>query len=48
MKVEVFGSYLQSQAPFPEMVGERHPLAITISREEVLAGEPSPNCWANG
>jgi CMP/dCMP kinase len=33
MKVEVFGSYLQSQATFPEMVRERHPLAITISRE---------------
>ena len=34
----MFGSYLQSQATFPEMVRERHPLAITISRE-VGAGE---------
>jgi Cytidylate kinase-like family len=38
MKVEVFGSYLQSQATFPEMVRERHPLTITISREVGAGG----------
>ena len=38
MKVEIFGSYLQSQATFPEMVRERHPLAITISREVGAGG----------
>src|ERR1700692_1553934 len=39
MKVEVFGSYLQSQAALPGMVRELHPLAITISREVGAGGK---------
>ena len=38
MKVEVFGSYLQSQAALPGKVRELHPLAITISREVGAGG----------
>ena len=33
MKLDVFGSYLQSQAALPETAREPQPLAITISRE---------------
>ena len=33
MKVQVFGSFLQSQAALPETAREPQPLAITISRE---------------
>jgi hypothetical protein len=39
MKVEVFGSYLQSQAALQGMVRELHPLAITISREVGAGGK---------
>jgi cytidylate kinase len=38
MKVDIFGSYLQSQAALPEQVRELHPLAITISREVGAGG----------
>src|ERR1700675_3872141 len=38
MKVEAFGSYLQSQAALPGMVRELYPLAITISREVGAGG----------
>ena len=38
MKLDVFGSYLQSQAALPEMVRELYPLAITISREVGAGG----------
>jgi Cytidylate kinase-like family len=38
MKVDVFGSYLQSQAALPEAARERQPLAITISREVGAGG----------
>jgi len=37
MKIDVFGSYLQSQAAFPERVREPQ-LAITISREVGAGG----------
>jgi cytidylate kinase len=38
MKLDVFGSYLQSQSALPETVREPHPLAITISREVGAGG----------
>lgn len=38
MKVDVFGSYLQSQAALPETAREPQPLAITISREVGAGG----------
>jgi cytidylate kinase len=38
MKVDVFGSYLQSQAVLPETGRESQPLAITISREVGAGG----------
>jgi hypothetical protein len=38
MKVDIFGSYLQSQAALPEQVREQHPLSITISREVGAGG----------
>jgi Cytidylate kinase-like family len=38
MKVDVFGSFLQSQATIPETARELHPLAITISREVGAGG----------
>jgi len=38
MKVDVFGSYLQSQAALPEKLREPQPLAITISREVGAGG----------
>ncbi len=38
MKLDIFGSYLQSQAALPEMVRELYPLAITISREVGAGG----------
>jgi hypothetical protein len=39
MKVDVFGSYLQSQAAIPEKARELHPLSITISRETGAGGK---------
>jgi cytidylate kinase len=38
MKVDVFGSYLQSQAAVPEKGRESQPLSITISREVGAGG----------
>jgi cytidylate kinase len=38
MKVDVFGSFLQSQATIPETAREPQPLAITISREVGAGG----------
>ena len=38
MKVDVFGSYLQSQAGVPEKARESQPLSITISREVGAGG----------
>jgi cytidylate kinase len=38
MKLNVFGSYLESQAALPEKGRELHPLAITISRETGAGG----------
>src|ERR1700726_2423114 len=39
MKVEAFGSYLQSQAALPGKARELYPLAITISREVGAGGK---------
>jgi cytidylate kinase len=38
MKVDIFGSYLQSQAAVPEKARESQPLSITISREVGAGG----------
>jgi cytidylate kinase len=38
MKVDIFGSFLQSQATIPETARELHPLSITISREVGAGG----------
>ena len=38
MKIDLFGSYLQSQAAFPEKAREPQALAITISREVGAGG----------
>jgi len=38
MKIDIFGSYLQSQAALSEKVREPQPLAITISREVGAGG----------
>ena len=38
MKVDVFGSYLQSQAAVPEKARESQPFSITISREVGAGG----------
>jgi len=38
MKLDVFGSYLQSQVTHPENARESHPLSIAISRETGAGG----------
>ena len=38
MKLDIFGSYLQSQASHPENARESHPLSIAISRETGAGG----------
>jgi len=38
MKLDIFGSYLQSQAALPENTRESHPLSIAISRETGAGG----------